>query len=98
MVDVSIPLSELETLNESLKKIIVEFTDASAKQDDVVAAIATPLGRHELNRKCDDFEHGWNDRRDKLTKDLTTVQERVQATVEGWQKTDKDVAASMEAK
>ncbi len=93
--DVEVPYSVLNELNGSLKQIIVEFEDATARSEHVEGAIGSPLGRDGLRDQARRFEEAWDDKRETLKQDLEKVQAQVEAVGQGWNNWDVDAAGKL---
>lgn len=94
--DINIPLEELGSMNTSLKNIVDEFGNASARSNALESAIGSPHGHGELRHEADRFEGDWNDKRDTLKDKLEKAQERVEDFVKGWTDFDLEAAKSLD--
>ena len=90
-------MQDLELVNESLLVSITEFTEVADSNDDIEAAIGDPAGRGDLRGRVYDFEAGWNNNREKLTENLTKVQEHLQAIIDGFTTLDTELNAGLTA-
>ena len=95
--DVEIPYEVLNELNGSLKRIVVEFENASDRSNSLEAAIGSPLGRGELRSAADRFEAAWNNKRDTLKESVQSIQEHVEAVGQAWKDWDAEASASLSA-
>jgi len=95
VTDVLIEYSVLNELNGSLKQIIVELENAEDRATSVEHDIGDPYGRNDLREAAEEFEDGWNDRREALKEDLMKIQERVESTGKAWEQWDRDVSAEL---
>lgn len=94
--DVVIDFATLQTLDDALKRILVEFDKAVTRSDALETAVGAPYGNTRLRDRVDEFERGWDIRRDDLKEGLLNIQERVQQTLEEWETLDKDMSCPAE--
>lgn len=92
---VLIKYSELKAVDESLKKIVAELKDASDRADDLEGAIGDPYGKNRLREKAEEFEDGWDDRRNALCADIEKVQQHVAGVLGGFEQWDRETSAQM---
>lgn len=92
---VLIKYSELKAVDESLKKIIEELKEASSRADDLEDAIGDPYGKNTLREAAEEFEDGWDDRRNALCEDIEKVQQQVAGVLDGFDKWDQDTTTEM---
>jgi len=95
MGDVLVTYDQLTELNDSLKNIIEELKNASNRADELEAAIGDPYGRNDLREAAEEFEDGWDDRRNKLREDIEKVQQHVEGVVKGFEEWDTDTSSQM---
>lgn len=95
MSDVLINYSVLNQLNGSLKQILVEFDQASKRENALESAIGKPDGRTKLKDLADEFESGWDDRRTALQKDIAEVQQHVDQVGKGWEQWDTEASKKL---
>lgn len=92
---VLINYSDLKAVDESLKKIIQELKAASDRADDLEGAIGDPYGKNKLREAAEEFEDGWDDRRNALRDDIEKVQQQVAGVLDGFEKWDADTTAEI---
>lgn len=91
-----VPLDQLTELAKSLDLIVSELSEASKLQNNLEAAIGNPAGDSQLRDKCDEFEGRWDDKRNKLVKQLTNVRDHVADTVTGVTEGDQVLSKGLE--
>ncbi|WP_072314591.1 hypothetical protein [Agrococcus sp. Marseille-P2731] len=96
-MNVKVDYSKLSTLSRRLRDIIDEFDEASARREDLEAAVDRPDGHATLQDRVREFESQWDDRRNQLKDGLENVLERTDKTLEAWQTGDEELAASVES-
>lgn len=96
MADVVISYSSLDRLIEKLDGIIPELQEGS-KGSALRSAIAEPFGRDELTDKAEDTEDRWNDKREKLVEELTSIRDFAKGIYDGYQEFDDEAASQFEA-
>ena len=94
---VLIKYSELKAVGDNLKKIVQELKDASKRADVLEEAIGDPYGKNKLREAAEEFEDGWDDRRNKLLEDIEKVEQHVAGVLEGFEQWDKDTSNEMES-
>lgn len=95
--EVLIKYSQLDRVNERLKKIIEELEDASGRSNDLEGWIGNPYGKGKLRDRASEFESGWDDRRNKLLEDIQKVQQHVDGVLEGFAEWDSETANGMDS-
>lgn len=96
-MDIKVNYAMLERLESRVAEIIEEFEQASARREDLVAAVGRPDGHGELQNRVHDFEGQWDDRRKQLREGLDAVLESATKLREGWQTGDKELADGMQS-
>ena len=95
-MNIKVSYGMLETLQERVSQIVEEFEQASARREDLVAAVGRPDGEERLQNAVSDFESQWDDRRKQLREGLETVRDNATMVLEGWKQGDQDIANGME--
>ena len=95
-MNIKVSYGMLETLQERVSQIVEEFEQASARREDLVAAVGRPDGEERLRNAVSDFESQWDDRRKQLREGLETVRDNATKVLEGWKQGDQDIANGME--
>lgn len=95
--DINIPLEKLESLGKSLQNIVKEFNDARSRGNELEGHIGSPHGESALRSEVDRFENAWDDKRKKLSEELTQILDRVTKVGKGWRDFDIDTAKQLEA-
>ena len=95
-MNIKVSYGMLETLQERVSQIVEEFEHASARREDLVAAVGRPDGEERLQNAVSDFESQWDDRRKQLREGLETVRDNATKVLEGWKQGDQDIANGME--
>ncbi|WP_417509070.1 hypothetical protein [Microbacterium sp.] len=95
MADVVIKYTELNTLLFRLNSMIEEFNSGS-KGAELRDAIGEPFGRSELTDAAEESEDRWNDKRESLVEDLTSIRDLAQGIYDDYQKFEDDAAAQFE--
>ncbi|HET8867116.1 MAG TPA: hypothetical protein VFM87_02185 [Agrococcus sp.] len=95
-MNIKVSYGMLETLQERVSQIVEEFEQASARREDLVAAVGRPDGEERLQNAVSDFESQWDDRRKQLREGLETVRDNATKVLEGWKQGDQDIANGME--
>lgn len=88
--------TELSEVNDQLKSIVQELTDAASRTAAVQEAIGSPYGKTGLGRRVHDFESRWDDKRNELSADIDKVQKHVQGVLDGLRDWDVETASQME--
>lgn len=88
--------TELSEVNDQLKSIVQELTDAASRTAAVQEAIGSPYGKTKLGRRVHDFESRWDDKRTELSTDIDKVQKHVQGVLDGLRDWDAETASQME--
>lgn len=94
-MSVRITYADLAALKFRLESIIEEYESSSDLAKQLSAYIGAPYGETRLQRRAEDFESRWDDRRAKLTDGLRTVLERNTRVMEGFPEFDVELAAEM---
>lgn len=94
---VLITYSELKAVDDSLKNIIEEMTNASQRSDTLEGAIGSPFGKSQLRSAAHEFEGGWNDRRKALLSDIEEVEQHVEGVLDSFTKWDHDTTTQKES-
>lgn len=95
MPDVVINYVELDLLIFRLSNMIEELTTGS-KGAALRSAIGEPFGRHELTDAAEESENRWDDKRESLVEDLTSIHDLAQEIYDGYQQFEDDAAAQFE--
>ncbi|GAA1535863.1 hypothetical protein HD600_001582 [Microbacterium ginsengiterrae] len=95
MADVVIKYTELDHLIAKLGNMIEELSSGS-KGAQLRAAIGEPFGRSELTDAAEDSEDRWDDKRESLVEDLTSIHDLAQSIYDDYQKFEDDAAAQFE--
>jgi hypothetical protein len=95
MPDVVIKYSELSTLIFQLNNMMEELSSGS-KGAALRDAIGEPFGRSELTDAAEESENRWNDKRESLVEDLTSIRDLAQQIYDDYQKFEDDAAAQFE--
>ena len=95
-MNIKVSYGMLETLQERVSQIVEEFEQASARREDLVAAVGRPDGEERLQNAVSDFESQWDDRRKQLREGLETVRDNATKVLEGWKQGDQDIANGRE--
>lgn len=95
--DVDIPFSSMQTLSNSLTRIIAEFDDADERTTELLDAIDRPQDRDELRDAAEDFESRWDDKRETLRRKLESLLERVDETKSAWEELDLELQQMQES-
>src|SRR4051812_10101576 len=90
-------MQDLELVNDGLRASIAEFTDVAETNNRAEEAIGRPAGRGDLFGKVSDFESSWDHNREKLTENLTKVQEHLQGIIDGFKELDSDLNSKLTA-
>lgn len=93
---VLIKYSELKAVDTSLKKIIQELKEASNRADRLEDAIGDPYGKNNLREAAEEFEDGWDDRRNALCEDIEKVQQHVAGVLDGFAEWDSETTTQLE--
>lgn len=93
--EVLIPYEVLNELNGSLKQIIVEFENATARSESLEAAIGSPQDRSNLRSQAQRFEEAWDDKRDTLKQNVESIQEQVEKVGKSWVDWDLEARKSL---
>lgn len=93
---VLIKYTELKAVGDNLKKIVEELKEASNRADVLEGAIGDPYGKNKLREAAEEFEDGWDDRRNALLEDIEKVEQHVAGVLEGFEKWDTDTSNEME--
>lgn len=88
--------TELNQVNEKLKRIVTELDEAGSRTDELQNAIGTAYPYRRLSDKVHDFEGQWDDRRRDLARDIKKVQEHFQGVLDGLEEWDSSTAAQFE--
>jgi len=95
MPDVVIKYTELSTLIFQLDSMIQEFNSGS-KGAELRDAIGEPFGRNELTDAAEESEDRWNDKRESLVEDLTSIRDLAQSIYDDYKQFEDDAAAQFE--
>src|SRR5690606_20568294 len=95
MSDVVIKYTELSILIFQLNNMMEEFNSGS-KGAALRDAIGEPFGRSELTDAAEDSEDRWDDKREALVEDLTSIRDLAQQIYDDYQKFEDDAAAQFE--
>jgi hypothetical protein len=95
MPDVVIKYVELNLLVFQLNSMIEELSTGS-KGAALRDAIGEPFGRSELTDAAEESEDRWNDKRESLVEDLTSIRDLAQQIYDDYQKFEDDAAAQFE--
>ncbi|MTE24457.1 hypothetical protein [Microbacterium sp. ZXX196] len=96
MPDVVISYATLESLIEKLSGMITEL-DTGSKGSALRSAIGEPFGRSELTDRAEETEDRWNDKRESLVEDLTSIRDFSQEIHDGYAQFDDEAAAQFES-
>lgn len=96
MPDVVIKYTELDLLLSRLNSMITEL-DSGSKGAALRSAIGDPFGRNELTDAAAESEDRWNDKRESLVEDLTSIRDLAQEIYDSFQEYDEDAAAQFES-
>lgn len=94
---VLIKYTELKAVGDNLKKIIQELREASKRADVLEGAIGDPYGKNKLREAAEEFEDGWDDRRNQLLEDIQKVEQHVAGVLDGFEQWDKETSSEMES-
>lgn len=92
MADLTLDLKLLQQLKDDLDAVVKEFTNADDFSDDVADA----TGQDQLHGHVRDFAHKWNDKRKKMTEDVSALQQQIKAISDGFTKVDDGLAKALE--
>lgn len=92
MPDLDLTPSDYVELGIELNAIAKEFTNANSRSD----AVADAVGHSRLHDAVRDFAHKWDDTREKMTGDISTLGEHSKAVGDAFTKTDSDLEKSVE--
>ena len=95
MPDVVIKYTELSILIFQLNNMMEEFSSGS-KGAALRDAIGEPFGRSELTDAAEESEDRWDDKRESLVEDLTSIRDLAQQIYDDYQKFEDDAAAQFE--
>lgn len=95
MSDVVIKYTELSILVSRLDSMIEEFNSGS-KGAALRDAIGEPFGRSELTDAAEESEDRWDDKREALVEDLTSIRDLAQQIYDDYQQFEDDAASQFE--
>lgn len=95
MSDVVIKYTELSTLISQLNSMMEEFNSGS-KGAALRDAIGEPFGRSELTDAAEESEDRWDDKREALVEDLTSIRDLAQQIYDDYQQFEDDAASQFE--
>ncbi|KRC60823.1 hypothetical protein ASE14_07580 [Agromyces sp. Root81] len=94
--DIDLDFDDLTSMTKDLSTFVTEFENIGDTTDDVKDAVGRPHGRTQLERKVGDFEGGWDGNREVILDGLTNIRDHLQAIVDQFTETDKQLATSGE--
>ncbi|SFS03406.1 hypothetical protein SAMN04487783_0745 [Agrococcus baldri] len=89
-------LERMRELHRGLTLTINEFENAGDTNNQLESDIGSPDGRRSLRDKAGEFESKWNDKRGKLTDNLTAIDESLRGLIETWTNWDRDTAGYLQ--
>jgi len=94
--DVDIPLESMQSLSDSLARIIAEYEDAGSRTGRLVEAIGSPQGDRRLARAAEKFESDWDDKRETQRRNLEEMKKRLDETRQAWEELDLELQKAVE--
>ncbi|TPW72260.1 hypothetical protein [Schumannella sp. 10F1B-5-1] len=92
MSDLKLDLQLLHQLKDDLEAIVKEFKNA----EDFSDGVASATGHDELSGLVHDFAEKWNIKREKMLKNVETLQQQIAAISDNFTSVDKDLAKALE--
>jgi hypothetical protein len=86
-----VEVDAIVTLGADLKSVASEFASANTNSD----AIADAVGHSELAQVVRDFAHGWDDKREKMTKAMNALGDAATQVGQTWKDFDQQGADTL---
>lgn len=91
MPDLQLNPADVRALGSNLSSIATEFSDANARSDRIAASV----GHSGLEDAVKDFAHEWDDTRESMIDDITTLSKTSNAIADAFEQTDTQLGKAL---